>query len=74
MTSDKNRSLPDCDLREKIMLTAAVAVILFMGIYPQPFLRRMDSMAGQVIERVGTSSYARRPPASYQFRRAERAR
>src|SRR5947199_1412614 len=74
VTSDKNRSLPDCDLREKIMLTAAVAVILFMGVYPQPFLRRMDSMAGQVIERVGTSSYARRPPASYQFRRAERAR
>ncbi len=28
VTSDKNRSLPDCDLREKIMLTAAVAVIL----------------------------------------------
>ncbi len=77
VTNDKNRSLPDCDLREKIMLTAAVAVILFMGIYPQPFLRRLDSMAGQVIERVGPSNYARRPPAGSPFRplrRTERTR
>ncbi len=52
VTNEKNRTIPDCNLREKLILTAAVVVIIFMGIYPQPFLRRMDSMVAEVIERV----------------------
>jgi NADH-quinone oxidoreductase subunit M len=65
VTNEKNRSLPDCDLREKIILVAVVVVILFMGIYPQPFLRRMDKSVAQVLQRVGQSGpyYALQAPA-----------
>ena len=42
VTNEKNRTLPDCDFREKLILTIMVVVIIAMGVYPQPFLRRMD--------------------------------
>ena len=42
ITQEKNRKIPDCDFREKLILAIMVVVIIAMGIYPQPFLRRMD--------------------------------
>jgi NADH-quinone oxidoreductase subunit M len=42
ITNEKNRTLPDCNFREKLILTIIVVVIIAMGVYPQPFLRRMD--------------------------------
>ena len=75
VTNEKNRNVPDCNLREKIILTVAVVVIVLMGVYPQPFLRRMDSMVAGVIERVQpAASYVRRLPASHPALSAERAR
>ncbi len=61
ITRDENRTLPDCNGREKIMLLAAVGAMILMGVYPQPFLRRMDVAAAQVVERVapGGGSAAR---------------
>jgi len=49
-----------------------VLVILWMGIYPQPFLRRLDLCVAQVIHRVqpGPTSLARPQP----IRLAERSR
>jgi NADH-quinone oxidoreductase subunit M len=52
VTNEKNQNLPDCTGREKIMLAAVVVVILWMGIYPAPFLRRLDLGAAQVIQRI----------------------
>jgi len=52
VTNPKNRDLPDCDTREKLILVALVAVILWMGIYPNPFLRRLDKSATQVMLQV----------------------
>ncbi len=52
ITNDKNRNLPDCSALEKLILTTAVIVILAMGIYPQPFLRRMDHSAGAIMSRL----------------------
>ena len=52
VTKEENREIPDCNRREKLTFTIAVAVILLMGVYPQPFLRRMDTSASQVIARV----------------------
>jgi NADH-quinone oxidoreductase subunit M len=65
VTSERNCRLPDCNGREKLILVAIVLVILWMGIYPQPFLRRLDSSVARVVERVkpGTSQFARRAPA-----------
>jgi NADH-quinone oxidoreductase subunit M len=51
LRNPNNRTLPDCTGREKLMLAALALVILGMGIYPQPFLRRMDSGVAKVLER-----------------------
>jgi NADH-quinone oxidoreductase subunit M len=50
--NDKNRNLPDCNALEKLILATVVIVILAMGIYPQPFLRRMDHSVAAVLSRV----------------------
>jgi NADH-quinone oxidoreductase subunit M len=52
ITNEKNRTLPDCNRREKLILTVVVVVILAMGVYPQPFLRRMDRTVASIIQRV----------------------
>ena len=48
--NENNRKLADCTWREKIILTAVVLVILAMGIYPQPFLRRMDRTVAALLQ------------------------
>jgi NADH-quinone oxidoreductase subunit M len=52
VTKEENRNIPDCTAREKVILTALVVVILWMGIYPKPFLRRMDLTVAEIIHRV----------------------
>ena len=52
VTNEKNRKLPDCDFREKLILTIMVVVIIAMGIYPQPFLRRMDRGVNSLMMRL----------------------
>ncbi len=52
ITNDKNRNLPDCSALEKLILTTVVIVILAMGIYPQPFLRRMDHSVDAIMSRM----------------------
>jgi NADH-quinone oxidoreductase subunit M len=62
VTNSKNRGLPDCNRREKIMLVALVAVILTMGIYPQLFLRRLDTTVTQIVQRVEPSTMTVQTP------------
>ncbi len=50
--NDKNRSIPDLDDREKVILVSLVFVILWMGIYPQTFLRRLDTSVTQIMQHV----------------------
>jgi NADH-quinone oxidoreductase subunit M len=52
ITNEKNRALPDCNRREKLILTTIVVVILAMGVYPQPFLRRMDRGVTAILLRL----------------------
>lgn len=52
VTHEKNRNLPDVNWREKSILIAMVLLIVWMGIYPQPFLRRMDRSVAEVLQRV----------------------
>jgi NADH-quinone oxidoreductase subunit M len=66
VTNEKNREIPDCNPRERWMLMATVAVIIFMGIYPQPFLRQMDVSVSQLLARVNpaaVSAHSAKPPA-----------
>ncbi len=53
-TNEKNRTVPDLDAREKLVLVVMVAVIIGMGIYPQPFLRRLDANVKGLMYRVHT--------------------
>ena len=53
--NDKNRNLPDCSALEKLILATVVIVILAMGIYPQPFLRRMDRSVAAVMQRIDSN-------------------
>jgi NADH-quinone oxidoreductase subunit M len=52
ITNEKNRTLPDCNFREKLILTVMVVVIIAMGVYPQPFLRRMDRSVTTLMMRL----------------------
>jgi NADH-quinone oxidoreductase subunit M len=45
VTNPKNASLPDLSLREKIVFLPIVALIVLMGVYPQPFISRIDPTA-----------------------------
>ena len=56
VTNPKNRALPDCNFREKLILTVMVVVIIAMGIYPQPFLRRMDRNVTALMQRLDNRS------------------
>jgi NADH-quinone oxidoreductase subunit M len=63
VTDEKNRTIPDCNFREKLILTSAVVVIIFMGIYPQPFLRQMDVSVSNVLARVNPAALSTRSRA-----------
>jgi NADH-quinone oxidoreductase subunit M len=52
VTNEKNRALPDLNDREKVILVSLVFVILWMGIYPQTFLRRLDASVAQIVQHV----------------------
>lgn len=42
ITNPKNEGLADLDLRERIVFLPFIALIILMGVYPQPFLSRID--------------------------------
>lgn len=56
LTSDANRSMPDINVREAIMLAPLLALIVFIGIYPKPFLDRINPSAEKVVEQLTNSS------------------
>jgi NADH-quinone oxidoreductase subunit M len=52
VTNEKNRALPDLSTREWTMVVPVVAMAIFMGVYPNVFLRPMEPSVNRVIERV----------------------
>ena len=50
VTQEKNRALPDADGRERVVLFAMAAVILWMGIGSVAFTRRTEASARNVLE------------------------
>ncbi len=49
VTQDENRALPDADLRERFVLFAMAAIILWMGIGSVSFTRRTEASARNVL-------------------------
>jgi len=54
----ENRSLIDLGLREKFVMAVVLLPILWVGIYPDFFLRRLDASVTEVLRRVETASAA----------------
>src|SRR5436189_3420872 len=52
LTNAENEKLSDLTLRELLVLAPLLAGILWIGIYPKPFLQRMEPAARALIEQV----------------------
>ena len=48
----KNENLPDMSLREFATFAPLIVLAVWMGLYPSPFLRRLDTSVQHVIARV----------------------
>jgi NADH-quinone oxidoreductase subunit M len=63
VVQEENRHLRDLNLREVVVLVPIVLVIVWIGMYPQPFLTRMAASTSLIVERIATvnQSHAARP-------------
>jgi NADH-quinone oxidoreductase subunit M len=57
-----NEHIPDLNRRELAILLPLIAVIIWLGVYPAPVLRRMEGSAQILVDRVqGSAALAREP-------------
>jgi NADH-quinone oxidoreductase subunit M len=54
VTHEANKHLRDLTLREVMVLVPVVLLIVWIGMYPQPFLKRMEASTKAIVERVVT--------------------
>jgi len=52
LTNPENERMPDLTPRELAVLIPLLACILWLGIYPKPFLQRMEPAARALIEQM----------------------
>ncbi|HEX2932258.1 MAG TPA: NADH-quinone oxidoreductase subunit M [Candidatus Binatia bacterium] len=52
LTNPENAKLEDLDARERIILAPILLLIIFMGLYPQPFLQRMKPAVELTLKRI----------------------
>jgi NADH-quinone oxidoreductase subunit M len=52
ITNEKIRSFKDINKRELGYLVPIIIMMFWMGIYPQPFLRKMDASVSRLLDRV----------------------
>jgi NADH-quinone oxidoreductase subunit M len=64
ITQEENNQLPDLTPRELLVLVPLLVCILWVGIYPKPFLQRMEPSARQFIELVRPGSTQDQPVTS----------
>jgi len=52
LTKTENQKLPDLSLREGLVLLPLLVAIVWIGVYPRPFLDRMEPAARRLVETV----------------------
>jgi NADH-quinone oxidoreductase subunit M len=52
VVKEENRQMLDLDRREKLVIAPILAMIVFIGVYPKPFLDRMGPSLSNVVQRV----------------------
>jgi NADH-quinone oxidoreductase subunit M len=62
-----NTHIPDLNRRELALLAPLVAAIIWLGVYPQPVLRRMEATSQALVNRVGGGQVVS-PPAPVAVR------
>ena len=55
VTHEENRAVPDLNVRELVMLAPVLALILAIGVYPKPFLDRIEPSAQKVLDSFNSS-------------------
>ena len=55
---EENRLLTDINLRERLVLAPALAMIVLIGVYPQPFLARTATSVDALIDQVEARAVA----------------
>ncbi len=58
----ENIHIPDLNRRELALLAPLVAAIIWLGVYPQPVLRRMETTTQALIKRVESGPLMPAPP------------
>ncbi|MCX7620585.1 MAG: NADH-quinone oxidoreductase subunit M [Acidimicrobiales bacterium] len=53
---EANRTVPDLDWGEKLVIAPLVALIVFLGVYPKPVLDRIEPAVRRVLEHVEVST------------------
>ena len=54
-TPDKtNEGLPDLNARELVVMLPMLLFIVWIGVYPKPFLSKMEKSVGAVVTKVKT--------------------
>jgi hypothetical protein len=63
VTVEKNKTLPDASIRERVILVTMAVAIVFMGIASPLFTRRMEASVNNIIEQTSAPRNASRPAA-----------
>ena len=58
VTNEKNRAMKDLTAREFWTLAPVIALILWIGVFPNPFLRRLDASSAELMSRVNAKMVA----------------
>jgi NADH-quinone oxidoreductase subunit M len=64
ITAEENRRLTDLNLRELAMLAPIMALIIFIGVYPKPFLDRIEPAADRIVQQLNDGSVVPRAPVA----------
>jgi NADH-quinone oxidoreductase subunit M len=56
ITIEANRTIPDVNMREVAMLAPLIALIVAIGVYPKPFLERIEPAATKVVSQLNSGS------------------
>ena len=54
VTNPKNESLPDLSIREFATFVPLLILAVWIGLYPKPFLDRLETSVDRVVSRVNT--------------------
>ncbi len=52
VTNDKNRGLPDLNLRELVVFLPLIAWAIWIGVYPKPYFDVLEKPVAEIVERV----------------------